>query len=155
MSGPRTGTRIPVALAEQPLSFLCHHIGGLLSFHFGVFCSFLSLLFLSGRLGLFIWAITSMLVSVAGIKTKQTSKTVCWFSIWLMYRKQTSSFWCHWTSDVGRDFAVSNRHGCILAFSLLSSSPPHLTPHLFFFFFGRMYQMLQFLLWNNKSLVLL
>lgn len=51
-----------------------------------------------------------------------------------MYRKQTSSFWCHWTSDVGRDFAVSNRHGCILAFSLLSSSPPpsH-TPPFFFF----------------------
>lgn len=47
---------------------------GTFKFSLWGFCSFLSLFFLSGRLGLFIWAITSMLVSVAGIKTKQTSK---------------------------------------------------------------------------------
>lgn len=58
---------------EEFLScLLCYHIGELKFFTFGVFLFVsLSTFLFPGRLGLFIKAITSLLVSVAGIKTKQ------------------------------------------------------------------------------------
>lgn len=69
------------------------------------------------------------------------------FSIWLMYRTQclVSSV----TDELvmwERDCSIRNCHSCVLAFFLpLLSSP---------IFFGSLYQMLQFILWN-KSLVLI